>query len=88
MPLPQIQLMPRINQVRELYIQAMKCGDVGERMYFIYFFEEWPERTYLDVVHCWHGPGHDPFFPTKIPYKSFLDDTGHMSLYPDTGLLL
>lgn len=88
MPLPQIQLLSQINQVRDLYIQAMKFGDAGERMDFIYFFEEWPDRTYLDVVHCWHGPGHGPFSPTQKPYKRVLDDTGHMRLYPDRILLL
>lgn len=40
MPLPQIQFMPQANQVRERYIPAMKCGDVGKHTDFIYFLEE------------------------------------------------
>lgn len=34
--------LPQINQVRELYIQAMKCGDAGILMDFIYFLDECP----------------------------------------------
>lgn len=88
MPLPQIQFMPQVNQVRELYIQAMKCGNAGELTDFIYFLEECLKEPTWTLSIVSRVQAIALFFPTKIQYKRVLDDTGHMRLYPDTvGLL-